>query len=81
MSSDALKLSPAQVRAVNFLRANHGLTVPNMNLHGRSKEWPTRATLNALLRKGVIDFEQDQYGWTVRLTAAWNTRQGTDHAE
>ena len=61
------KLTKAQLAALRWLEANGGLCVPNMNLAGRSREWPERRTLNCLIRDGLIDFEQRTYEWCVKV--------------
>jgi hypothetical protein len=65
-----VKITPAQLRALRWLHNNGGLTVPNMNMHGRSKEWPDTRTLRALVNKDLCDFEQSEFDWTVRPSKA-----------
>lgn len=64
--SRTFKLTAAQESALRWLRANGGLTVPNMNMHGRAREWPQVRTLRALVAKGAATFEQGEYDWTVK---------------
>jgi hypothetical protein len=56
--------------ALRWLKSNGGLTVPNMNMHGRAREWPQTRTLRALVAKGLADFEQGETEWTVRPNSA-----------
>lgn len=56
-----------QMRALSWLKENGGLEVPNMNMDGRSKEWPTKQTLDGLLERGLITFEQKEFTWEVKV--------------
>ena len=67
--SDA-KPTKAQLRALAWLADNGGLEVPNMNMHGRSKEWPNTKTLRCLVRDGLADFEQRPETWRVTVSDA-----------
>lgn len=67
------KPTRAQKEALAFLDNNGGLEVPNMNMHGRSKEWPTRATLQAIIDRGWAKFEQLEFSWKVTTTDAGKT--------
>lgn len=64
------RFTGAQIRALRFLLHNGGLEVPNMNMAGRSRDWPDRRTLNALSSKGAINFTQLTYTWRVDITEA-----------
>jgi hypothetical protein len=64
------KLSPTQRYAIRWLANNGGLEVPNMNLDGRSSDWPTVATLRALLKRDLVTFTQGRNHWRVDLSEA-----------
>jgi hypothetical protein len=60
-------LTETQLSALGWLKRNGGLQVPNMNMHGKAKEWPAKATLNGLLDRGLITFEQQETEWKVAV--------------
>lgn len=61
------ELPRAQLAALRWLKANGGLEVPNMDLHGRAKEWPTIAQLRALDKRNLISFYRGRESWSVQL--------------
>lgn len=63
----ARKPTKAQVNALAWLAKNGGLAVPNMNMAGRAREWPETRTLRCLIRDGLLDFDQREYEWSVRV--------------
>jgi hypothetical protein len=64
------KVTPAQASALRWLKANGGLSVPNMNMAGKSREWPNTRTLRVLVKKGLLAFTQGEFEWSVNLTSA-----------
>jgi hypothetical protein len=60
-------ITRSQLDALKWLDKNGGLEVGNMNMDGRSKEWPTKRTLGALVERGLIDFKQGEFTWKVEV--------------
>lgn len=58
-----------QLNALSWLKHNGGLEVPNMNMDGKAKEWPAKATLTGLVDRGLLDFEQSEFHWKVTINA------------
>jgi hypothetical protein len=65
-------LTPPQYGALAWLRSNGGLEVPNMDLNGRSKEWPKHRTLEGLQERGLINVEQKGTYWRCEITPLGN---------
>jgi hypothetical protein len=57
------RITDPQMSALAWLKSNGGLEVPNMNMDGRSPEWPTHRTLEGLQDRGLIDVKQDGTHW------------------
>lgn len=64
------ELPKAQLGALRWLIANGGLEVPNMDLNGRSPEWPTAATLRALEKRNLISFWPNRTTWRVDVLSS-----------
>jgi hypothetical protein len=56
-----------QMSALAWLKHNGGLEVPNMDLNGRSKEWPSHRTLEGLQERGLINVEQTGSYWRCEI--------------
>jgi hypothetical protein len=57
------RVTDPQMSALAWLKNNGGLEVPNMDLNGRSKEWPRHTTLEGLQERGLIKVEQKDTYW------------------
>lgn len=60
-------LTGPQLSALGWLRSNGGLEVLNMNMDGKAKEWPAKATINTLIDRGLVTFEQQELAWKVEV--------------
>lgn len=72
MSADvamiARKLSLAQRYGVEFLARGNEISVNLIRNTGRSREWPTRATLKRLAVLELGEFQTWMGGWDFKLT-------------
>jgi hypothetical protein len=61
------RVTDPQMSALAWLKNNGGLEVPNMDLNGRSKEWPRHKTLEGLQERGLITVEQKETYWRAKV--------------
>lgn len=64
----ARKLSPAQRYGVTFLASGNVIYVDLIRNTGRSREWPTRATLKRLRALELVKVTTWMGGWDCNIT-------------
>jgi hypothetical protein len=63
------RITDPQMSALGWLKSNDGLEVPNMDLNGRSPEWPSHRTLEGLQDRGLITVEQKETYWRAEVNS------------